>query len=531
MWRAAAVLLQLTLWVATVHAFFPFIPANQCNSNGHCGPMDGPSTGNDGESGRTSDGITLDLHQRARSSRADSTATDPVAEALARVAQKFGGLRPSPTTELDKRGNSFSVSAPATPTTSNSAGIYQSGPDYSYFIKVQVGSAQQPFYMLLDSGAANSWLMGSDCQSAACKIHNTFDPSSSKTWQTDKKAFSISYGSGDLTGIVGQDKASLAGLNVVNFSFGLANYTHDDFTHFAFDGILGLAMSASATGTFLQTLKADKLLSSLVIGLSLNRDSDGTNDGQVTFGGVDAAKYTGDISYTDIQSPEKEAGEWAIPFGGVGFNGKSATITSTIAYIDSGTSFVFAPPDDLAALFKLVPGASSFESGGYVEYQIPCDTKLPISVTFSGVSYDISPEDWVVKINDTSCISRIYGYEIKKGAWLLGDTFLKNVYTVLDGDKMRIGFASKPAPPPKTTTTSAVASGTTLPSAVTSLASDGSAHPGMPGFSGQDTPAAGMTQPAPTAAAAQTPSSPGSRLISSVYITLLCVAIVLAIMA
>ncbi|KAK4242079.1 hypothetical protein C8A03DRAFT_40502 [Achaetomium macrosporum] len=527
MLRVAALLLQLTLWAATVHAFFPFIPDDQCDPDEHCGPFAPSSRRSDSGSGRTSEGITLDLYHKP-SGNDDSAKTDPIARATEQLTRKFGGLRAPPTSELDKRKNEYSVSEPAVPTTSNSAGIYQAGPDYSYFIKAQVGSAQQSFYMLLDTGAANSWLMGSDCQSDACKLHTTFDPSSSKTWRTDKKGFSIAYGSGDLTGIVGQDKASLAGLNF-DFSFGVANYTHNDFKHFAFDGILGLAMSSSVTGTFLQTLKANKVLSSLIVGISLNRDSDGTNDGQVTFGGVDKAKYTGEISYTNIQSPEKEAGEWAIPMDGVGFNGKSVNIGSAMAYIDTGTSFVFAPPDDLVDLFKLIPGSSSYENAGYVEYQIPCDTNLPIHVTFSGVDYEISAADWVVRKDEKSCISRIYGYEIKSGTWLLGDTFLKNVYSVFDADKMRIGFASKPAPPPKPTSTSvtasasATASATTLVTAVTSLASDGSAHPQMPGFSGQETPAAGTARTTTGAAAAQT-VSPGNQLRSSVCMSMLCIA-------
>jgi hypothetical protein len=390
--------------------------------------------------------------------------------------------------------------------------------------------------MLLDTGASNTWLMGSDCKSDACLMHDVFDPSSSKSWRTDNKGFSIEYGSGDLTGTVGQDTASFAGLTM-DLSFGLANYTHDDFKHFAFDGILGLSMGPSITGTFMQTLKAKKLLSSLVVGISLNRDADGSNDGQVTFGGVDKAKYTGEISYTDIQSPQKEAGEWAINMDGLSFNGTAAGVTNKLTYIDTGTSFVFAPPDDLAALFKLVPGSSSFKNGDYVEYQVPCDTKLPINLIFSGVSYEISPKDWVGQKGD-KCISNLYGYEVFAGAWLVGDTFLKNVYSVFDGDKMRVGFASKPAPPPpkpkpSSTTSVGPASGTTIPpSAVTSLAGDDSAHPIMPGLNSQETataPGGGQTATG-AGPAAHTQVNSGSRLGGGFSGLALCIAAVVAVL-
>ncbi|KAL2128720.1 hypothetical protein VTI74DRAFT_8722 [Chaetomium olivicolor] len=526
MLRAATLLLQLTLWISAVQAFFPFIPDDQCDPDEHCGPFGPGSKRNDHWSGQPAEGITVDVYRRP--SVPHDPATDPVAQAAARLARKFGGEQPSAASELEKRKNTYSVSEPVTPTTSNSAGIYQYGPDYSYFIRVQVGSSQQPFYMLLDTGAANSWIMGSECQSDACKIHNTFDPASSKTWRTDKKPFKITYGSGDLTGIVGQDTTTFAGLTL-DLSFGLANYTHDDFKHFAFDGILGLAMGASVTGTFLQILKAKKLVNSLVVGMSLNRDSDGANNGQVTFGGVDPAKYTGEISYTKVESPAKEAGDWAIPLGGVSFNGKSANISSKEAYLDTGTSFAFAPPDDLAALFQLIPGSSSTKNGDYVEFYIPCDTELPIHVMFSGVKYEIAAQDWVVKKDEKTCLSRIYGYEIRANTWLLGDTFLKNVYSVFDADKMRIGLAAKPPPPPKPSSTAVAATATTLSPAVTSLASDG--HPIMPGFSGQDTAVPGSSPTAVTSpAAAHTEVSFGNQLKSGSFTFMLSVVALAAMM-
>ncbi|KAK4102657.1 acid protease [Parathielavia hyrcaniae] len=511
----AALLLQLTLWVATVHAFFPFIPPEQCDPDEPCG-VSVSATKRAGP-GSTAEGLTLDLYRGPRNANGGSADSDPVAAAAARLSRKFGRSQHSPTSELEKRKNTYAVSEPTTPTTPNSAGIYQYGPDYSYFIKVQVGSAQQQFFMLLDTGASNTWLMGSNCKSEACLMHDTFDPSSSESFRTENKAFSISYGSGDLKGTVGEDTVSFAGLTVDVVSFGLANYTHPDFRHFAFDGILGLSMGASVTGTFLQTLKAKKLVDSLVVSMSLNRDSDGSNDGQVTFGGVDKAKYTGEISYNNIQSPQKERGEWAIKMDALGFNGTKAGVANRLSYIDTGTSFVFAPPDDLDALFKLVPGSSSFKNGDYMEYRVPCDTTLPINLSFGGVTYGISARDWVAQKSENECISNLYGYEVFEGAWLVGDTFLKNVYSVFDADQMRIGFASKPAPPPKATTTSSGASFTTLSAAATSVAVGDSAQPVMPGLNNQQSTGVPHTQ-----------VNGGNQLGTGFSVSVLCVAAVVA---
>jgi hypothetical protein len=528
MTRITALLLQLTLWVATAHAFFPFVPKGHCAPDEECGPVKvGGRRTNDG-SDQTSEGLTVDLYHKPTRPH-DPSKFDPIAEAATRLTRKFGRPQAASGSELSKRKNTYAVSKPANPTAPNSAGIYQYGPDYSYFIRVQVGTAQQPFYMLLDTGASNTWLMGSDCNSDACHLHDTFDPSTSKSWRTDKKPFMIQYGSGNLTGSVGQDTATFAGLTH-NLSFGLANYTTDDFKHFAFDGILGLATSPSVTGTFLQTLREKKVVDSLIVSISMNRDSDGHNDGQVTFGGIDKTKYKGEITYHTIGPDQKEKGEWAVTLDDASLNGKSAGLQSKLAYIDTGTSFIFAPPDDLAALFKLIPGTSSSQNGDYVEYQVPCDTTLPIHLSFSGVDYQISAADWVVQRDENKCIANLYGFEVYKGTWLIGDTFLKNVYSVFDADKMRIGFAAKPAPRPKPTSTLAGSSATTLTPAATSGATgDDSAHPIMPGFSGQEPPPPGAAQTSTSAGSSHTEVNAASGLRGSVCGLVLCIAAAVAI--
>jgi hypothetical protein len=60
MTRATALLLQLTLWVATTHAFFPYIPNGHCAPDEHCGGGLKRSGGLD----PASEGITIELYRR-----------------------------------------------------------------------------------------------------------------------------------------------------------------------------------------------------------------------------------------------------------------------------------------------------------------------------------------------------------------------------------------------------------------------------------------------------------------------------------
>ncbi|KAK4194760.1 putative aspartyl protease [Triangularia verruculosa] len=472
MLRPTSFLTQLTLWVAAANAFVLFVPDDQCDPSGHCGPFTKSTRKHGGHSTRSNDEVvSYPLVARPRPVFKDEDEPfDRVAVAMARVAQKFGH---SPAVRArgekdDKNyvpGNQYTISTPITPTSEGSTGIYQYGPDFSYFIQIKLGSQQTPMYMLLDTGAANTWVMGTECTEYACRIHNRFNKSTSTSWEPEAGPLEIYYGSGTVTGVLGRDNMLLAG-KTVKVSLGVANHTAEELRHYAFEGILGLAMSNSVTGTFMHEMRQQKAFQPIVA-VSMNRHSDGVNDGQVTFGGVDPAKYVGEIKYANVPEEEKKNGEWTIPLDGFSFDGKKADLNLTKAVIDTGTTYIFASPADVAALFKLVPGSTMEVKTGYNEYTVPCSTKTAFKVTFGGVAYEIPAKDWMAQVEDNKCLSRIYGYpdlaEFRPGVWVMGDVFLKNVYSVFDAvnGNMRIGFANKAAPPKPTSTgnTGAVVTG------------------------------------------------------------------------
>jgi hypothetical protein len=342
---------------------------------------------------------------------------------------------------VDRRSNTWSYVTAVPPAETNSAGIDQDGTDYSYFAEVLVGSKSTPLLMLLDTGAGSSWLMGSSCTSPACMSHNTFGPSDSDTYEVVPDAsFSIAYGTGTVSGMVAKDTIAFAGLEFT-MSLGIANITSNDFSNFPMDGILGLSQfSSESQPSFCKTLTASKSLKSNVFGVDISRSSNGgPNTGEINFGAPDTSRYTGSLSYTSVVSnPEAD---WAIPIDNIGFGSKQSSIQGRNGYLDTGTSFIFTPTEDAQAFHALVPGSSVSSDGS--TYTVPCTTITPLTITFSGVTYSISPEDWVGPMTSGVCTSNIYGHPIVND-WLLGDTFLKNVYTVFDIDQNRVGSCRKP---------------------------------------------------------------------------------------
>lgn len=334
---------------------------------------------------------------------------------------------------LTRRNNEFRVLKAATPSTTEAAGIDQDGTDYSYFTKMGFGSKGKRLYVLIDTGAGSSWVMGSRCNDKSCLMHDTFGTNDSDTLEVSSRDFSITYGTGAVSGQLVVDTVDLAGMSFM-FQFGLAYKTSEDFSQFAFDGILGLSMGRSAEGNYAKAMARSGKLKKNIFCVALSRASDGRNTGEIKFGSTNKDKYTGDITYTPVSSPN---GDWAIQIDDMAYDGKAAGVGGVLSYIDTGTSFIFGPEEFVKKVHSKIPGA---ESSDGKTYAVPCASNDSLTFSFSGVDFEVSPKDWISPPDSRGkCTSNIYGHEVVKGSWLLGDTFLKNVYTVFDTDEKRIG--------------------------------------------------------------------------------------------
>ncbi|KAG6016839.1 hypothetical protein E4U54_000393 [Claviceps lovelessii] len=493
-----ALLLQLALCTFSAYAFYPYTPAwlkekeeltvlGEAKRNAASNSVKG--------------GVAFAIEQRT--SENDESSAQRASKQAAWLRSKFSHTRAEVPAlgdvSINKRyTNTYQVMDATKPTQSMTAGIDQDGTDYSYFVKAKLGSKKKEVYLLIDTGAGSTWVMGSSCTDKPCTMHNTFGTSDSDTLVDSKKSFSISYGSGTVQGNLATDVVRVGGLSV-RYMFGLASKASDDFSHFAFDGILGMSMNKAASDNFLSVLADGHKLDNNIFGVALNRAADGQNNGEIRFGATNPDKYQGDIRYTSVKSNGED---WAIEIEDMAYGGKKAGSGGVLAYIDTGTSFVFGPGDKVKKLHAVIPGSSSADG---LTFTVPCDSSDDLTFTFSGVDYRLSPKDWIApKDSEGKCTSNIYGHEVVEGAWLLGDTFLKNVYTVFDRDQGRIGFAAVAGSPDgnnRPSSSSSDGSGTKTTSTATTLATKVMPQPtgptqsnGIPlGLSGHETAVVGAT--------------------------------------
>ncbi|KAL1960243.1 hypothetical protein VTO42DRAFT_8786 [Malbranchea cinnamomea] len=339
-----------------------------------------------------------------------------------------------------RRENNYDVVMGSDPTMPDSMAINNDGLDYSYFSVVTFGSKSQEMWLLLDTGAANTWVMSTNCTTKACLAHNTFGPEDSTTLTVTENEWSVTYGTGHVEGVIVKDSMSFADFNLT-LEFGSATKVSDDFLHYPMDGILGLGFTNSQKGvpTVMQVMMNNKLLDKNILGISLQRNSDGARDGQITLGAIDETKFTGDITYTDIVPG---ANRWEIPIDDALIGGKPAQFEGKTAIIDTGTSFMLLPREDAKTIHSMIP--DSVQDGE--NFKIPCSSTTSVEISISGTRFRVSHKDYVGNSDETGkmCSSRIAGHQpFGKDQWLLGDVFLKNVYSVFDFDENRIGFAPR----------------------------------------------------------------------------------------
>lgn len=341
---------------------------------------------------------------------------------------------------IAKRDNEYPIVTAAQPRQTDSMAIDQDGTDFSYFSQVDFGSSRKPIYMLVDTGAASTWIMGSDCISKPCASHNTFGARDSSTLGLTDSKFNLTYGTGTVSGLIANDSVSMAGFSIP-LSFGLATTVSDEFLTYPMDGILGLgrpALKVMESPTVMEIIENNKVLRANIIGINLQRSSDGSTDGEINFGSADTTRYTGELSYT-ATTPDNTL--WEIPLDDAIVGSIACNFSGKTGIIDTGTSFVLLPPADAQRFHALIPQSQQV---GEV-YNIPCSSAVSIQIRISGVFYNITSKDYVGHpiTGGILCSSNIIGRQtFGPDKWLIGDVFLKNVYTVFDFDKNRIGGSS-----------------------------------------------------------------------------------------
>jgi len=314
-----------------------------------------------------------------------------------------------------------------------------------YYGPISIGTPPQKFNVVFDTGSSNLWVPSKSCAllNIACKLHSKYDSSKSSTYVKNGTAFAIRYGSGSLSGFTSEDSVTVGSVTVPNLQFAEAvKEPGVAFIAAHFDGIMGFGfpeISVNGMPPFFQAALAAGVIKEAKFAFYLEKS--GSTGGELSLGGADSTKYTGDFTYTPITIK----GYWQFDVSEVKVAGaKFADTTKAIA--DTGTSLLAIPKSSLTSLLTKFPsGAVKPLAAG--EYTVDCSkiSEMPaISFTIAGKDFVLEGSDYVLSISG-QCLLGLMGIDVpppRGPLWILGDVFLRKYYTVFDYGNSQIGFAT-----------------------------------------------------------------------------------------
>ena len=316
----------------------------------------------------------------------------------------------------------------------------------AYAAEISIGSNKQKQTVIIDTGSSDLWVVDKNATCVRrfeqqvlefCKTNGAYDPITSSSAKKLGKAFGISYG--DKTNSLGnwyKDTIKIGGISITNQQFANVKSTS------VAQGVMGIGFKTNEASNVTYdnvpiTLKKQGIISKNAYSLFLN-SSDATT-GEIIFGGVDHAKYTGKL----IDLPVTSNRELRIHLNSftIGVTNISASMD---VLLDSGTTFTYLQQDVLQQIVNKFNGQLIHDALGNPLHLVDCDLPGNIDFKFSNnAKISVPSTEFAVKLYTINgelypkCQLSI----LTSSANILGNNFLRSVYIVYDLEDRKISLA------------------------------------------------------------------------------------------
>jgi len=334
-----------------------------------------------------------------------------------------------------------------------------------YYADISLGTPAQQIKVSIDTGSSDLWVNSAD--SSICSGYSsqceggTYDQSASSSATVVNSDFNISYvdGSG-ASGDYVTDTLTFGGVTLDKFQFGIGEEST------SLMGVLGIGYTTIETQVLYandepypnlpKALVNQGYINTAAYSLWLN-DLD-SSTGSILFGGVNTAKYSGDLTTVPVlgASDGTVGGiyyELAVALSGVEFGGTSMAGSDELpiaAVLDSGTSLIYLPSAIVDNIYNEVN--VEVDQGVAYAYCEDADSDKKLSFTFSGVTIEVPMDELYISVGTDengqpytfrngkeACIFGVAS--VDGGTPLLGDTFLRSAYVVYDLANNEISLA------------------------------------------------------------------------------------------
>jgi len=345
----------------------------------------------------------------------------------------------------------------------------------AYFGKIMLGSPRaQNFTVIFDTGSAHLFVPSSTCTQEACLSKRLYHRGQSLSAldidhegtviaadATDRDEVQIAYGTGEVEGELIQETVCLANNDQASLCTDtrmiVATAMSDDpFGEFEFDGVLGLGLDSLALDPAFSFFgQAIAQHPDMVPQFAVYLSSDDAVPSEITFGGYDSRRLSGELQWADVAQPE--LGYWMLAVESVRIGNKTIELCQAgdcVGIMDTGTSLLGVPRQVMQQVNFLLARTLPNDPEDGVDCR---DIDGPdVVINVGGVELTLGPKDYSrpaglrVVDNQTSktqflCRAQLLPVDhmepIGPKTWILGEPMLRKYYSVFDWSKKRIGFA------------------------------------------------------------------------------------------
>lgn len=313
--------------------------------------------------------------------------------------------------------------------------IAHEGEDY-WTGPIGIGTPAQTFQIDFDTGSSNLWVPNPDCIGCGkCKRY-THDDSS--TYESIRKfpPFFLAYGSGVAIGYIAADvvtvgNASIGALTVSKQEFGDMYLMHGELGC----GIFGLGFDKLDEGIppWIDNIQKVDPSFEAVFSFFIPESTTHTT-GELVIGGIDTTRFTGKLVNSPIVH-STDIGYWITNFESIAV-GSKVTTSQQACILDSGTTVMLMGSETVDEL-KAQLGANAgncqaiASSGPALNFKVAGAT---FSVPGSAYQFLVASDDCSGIVAEPIDVAGVDMY-------LLGDTFIRVVFTVFDVKNKQLRFA------------------------------------------------------------------------------------------
>lgn len=194
--------------------------------------------------------------------------------------------------------------------------------------------------------------------------------------------------------------------------------------------------------TFVLNLKDQGIIDKAMFSVNLTDVEDTSQKSTIVIGGYGDEFLEEQIKYVEIYA---QTGYWLVPLKMIKVGKEKIERSSIAAIIDTGTSYILSPNDEIIEVMYWV---SKYSECALIFETLICECaedtwyqRFPnLEFQIGDYNFNITPKAYFKREdNECSLLIRSLG---KKNFWILGDVFIRNFYTIFDMENKRVGFIS-----------------------------------------------------------------------------------------